>query len=443
MNIKRDIERIRRRLAVTLMLLGMIASPAGVWARIQGVTGVQGPKGPVFHLTAGSFHITTPDGHSLLMWGYGIAGSKTQYPGPTLIVNEGDQVTVTLTNQGLPMPVSILFPGQHRVVATGGSTGQITRESTGPNDTVTYTFVASHPGTYTYYSGTRPGLQVEMGLVGALIVRPKAGADHAYNDPATRFDREYLLLLTEVDQAVHTQVELGHLDQINNTLTHSTLWFINGRNGPDTLYDDNVGWMPHQPYGALVRMHPGEKVLMRVIGGGRELHPFHTHGNNFTLIARDGRELSSGPGQGIDLAVSDYTLQVQPGATYDAIFEWTGEKLGWDIYGTTAGGRPHTCVDNDGDGFDETTHEYCPDHEKPIPVILPENQQLTFGPFYSGSPFLGVLGNLPPGEGGMNLYGGMYFMWHSHSERELTNDNIYPGGMLTMLIVEHPSVPIP
>ena len=35
------------------------------------------------------------------------------------------------------------------------------------------------------------------------------------------------------------------------------------------------------------------------------------------------------------------------------------------------------------------THEYCADHDKPLPVVLPEALALTNGPFYSGSPFLG------------------------------------------------------
>ena len=33
-------------------------------------------------------------------------------------------------------------------------------------------------------------------------------------------------------------------------------------------------------------------------------------------------------------------------------------------------------------------------------------------------------------------------MWHSHTERELTNYYIYPGGMLTMMIIESYNVPI-
>jgi hypothetical protein len=112
--------------------------------------------------------------------------------------------------------------------------------------------------------------------------------------------------------------------------------------------------------------------------------------------------------------------------------------MGWDMYGTVEM-NPHTCDFGNGD-FDSTTHEYCPDHDKPIPVELPGLTELTFSPFYSGSPYLGGGAFLPPGEGGFNQNGGYYYMWHSHSEKELTNDDIFPGGMLTFLIIEPPSV---
>ena len=67
---------------------------------------------------------------------------------------------------------------------------------------------------------------------------------------------------------------------------------------------------------------------------------------------------------------------------------------------------------------------------------------LTFGGFYSGSPYLGALGSLPPGEGGLNPDAGFSYMWHSHTERELVNNDVFPGGMMTMLIIEAPWVVI-
>jgi FtsP/CotA-like multicopper oxidase with cupredoxin domain len=398
---------------------------------------IQGITGPTFNLTASAGHIYTGDGDSVYMWGYGITGGRMQYTGPTLIVNQGDLVTVTLTNQ-LSVRTSIVFPGQ-AVTALGGMPGLMTREAP-VSGAVTYTFTASEPGTYVYYSGTQSDLQVEMGLVGALIVRP-ASASQAYNDPDTAFDHEYLFLATEIDPSIHKLVENGQMDQVDMSSRWPVLWFFNGRNLPDTMAAAFVPWLPSQPYNCMPMTHPGETVLMRIIGGGLDLHPLHTHGNNHTIIARDGRLLKSNGSAYLDLALSDFTTSIIPGETVDALWEWTGTKLGWDIYGHD-GTEPGICVNPDTNGFDPVTHEYCPDHGKPIPVILPDVEEMTFGPHYSGSPYLGGADFLPPGEGGFNPYAGIFFMWHSHNEKELTNNDIFVGGMATMAVVLPPGAPI-
>lgn len=445
----------------TLLRLGhaLVAALAlgagGASAVVDGITG------PAFNLTAKADYITAGDGASLLAWGYapddahpGHFQGVMQYPGPTLIVNEGDVVTVNLRN-ALPMPASMVFPGQSGVTTScddtipSGTPGLLTCEAPadGAATMVTYTFTASHPGTYLYHSGTRPDLQVEMGLVGALIVRP-AGFNEtsnrtAYGDAGSAYDHEYLFLLTEMDFQVHEQVAINMLSGappetgVDTADFSSEYWFINGRAAPDTMMAAGTGtpWMPTQPYNAMPRMFPGDRLLMRVIGGGRDLHPLHHHGNNTWTIARDGRLLESVPGSGNpDLAVSDFTLKVVPGSTYDAIFEWTGKGLGWDIYGTVAL-NPHDCT-ADMNGFDVTTKEWCDDHDKPLPVALPNQQDLAFGGFWSGSPYLGAAGALPPGEGGLNANAGYFHMWHSHTEKEITNNDIFPGGMMTMVIIE-------
>lgn len=420
-------------------LLGMSASllllaANTAWAAIDGVSG------PVFNLTAKADYISTGDGGSIYSWGYANGNGTMQYPGPTLIVNQGDTVTINLSNQ-LPAPVSIVLPGQQGVIASGGSAGILTQEAAaitgGVPGTVSYTFTATQPGTYMYHSGTQPALQVEMGLVGALIVRPVATdpLHQAYGHTGARFDHEYLFLLTEMDPVVHTQVEAqvaaGAAINVDTSTYHPVLWFMNGRNAPDTMLAAGVPWLPTQPYNCLPRMHPGEKLLMRVVNAGRDLHPLHTHGNNFTLLARDGRMLESAPGMGPDLATSDFTLRAVPGQTYDAIFEWTGKNLGWDIYGHTSATDPLA------------PNEYAADHGKPIPVILPNLQDLTFGAHYSGSPFLGSFSSLPPGGAMINANAGYFHMWHSHNELEIVNNDIFPGGMMTMLIIEPAGTPIP
>jgi len=75
-------------------------------------------------------------------------------------------------------------------------------------------------------------------------------------------------------------------------------------------------------------------------------------------------------------------------------------------------------------------------------VTLPTRDSLTYGPFYSGSPFLGGGGALPPGDPGLNANGGFFYMWHSHTEKELTTNDIWPGGLVSFMIVEPPWVPI-
>jgi len=436
--------RSRRVAVMAVPVLALLALAPSVSAMVPET------PGPPFNFTARAGHISTADGGSLLMWGYANGDGIMQYPGPNIVVTQGDLVTVVLTNQ-LPVPTSIVFPGQVEVAASGGTAGLLTQEAA-PGETVTYTFTAAEAGTYHYHSGTRPDLQIEMGLVGAIVVRPQGamGMHMAYPHMGAAFDREYLFLFTEIDPRIHDLVECGQMDEVDNADYFPVYWFINGRNAPDTMADNFAPWLPSQPYACMPMMHPGDRMLMRIISAGRDLHSFHTHGNNFTIIARDGRLLESAPGLGPDLAESNFTISVTPGGTADAIFTWTGEKLGWDIYGhqqdidnEPLGDFPGPGdIDHNNDGiFDNVPmedHEYAPDHGKPFPVVLPDVKDLTFGGMYSGSPFLGAMGFLPPGEGGMNPHAGFMYMWHSHLEKEMTNNDIFPGGLMTMpLVVPH------
>lgn len=453
-----------------LLLAGLTGiSPTG--AQAAATTLIPGATGTTFNLVAMADSISTSDGDSMFMWGYALGSGRMQYPGPTLIVNQGAAITVTLQNQ-LPVPVSIVFPGQS-VTATGGTPGTLTQEVpaaptpgvTGPT-TVTYTFTPLQPGTYIYYSGTRSDLEVEMGLVGTIIVRPagfSAAAPQAYADAATSgFTREYLFVLTEADPVIHQKVGLANnniniINLVDMTSRHATDWFENGRNFPDTMADQNVAWLPTQPYNAMPLMHPGEKVLIRMVSAGVDLHPFHTHGQNHVIIARDGMLLKTAASSFENLGVSDYTTTSIPGDTVDAIWgPWYGSRLGWDVYGT-ADVNPHTCSGSAvvGPGgptsanFDPVTHEYCPDHYKAIPVALPCESCITYGPFsmYGGTPFLGVPADKTPQNPGtlpaLNTVGGISFMWHSHAERELTTNDIFIGGMATMSMVVPLSTNIP
>ncbi|MFS2215008.1 multicopper oxidase domain-containing protein [Telluria sp. Tellsp104] len=447
-----------RGLLYALAMVLLAAPAASVQAKIDGLMGAgagtaDSPR--TFNFVAAEATLVTGDGNTIYAWGYADAATGiTQYPGPTMIVQQGDTVRINLVNK-LPLdgqPVSLVFPGQMNVTAACPSPagacadGLLTKEA-GRDGSVSYTFVAGQPGTYLYHSGSNPSLQVEMGLLGALIVRPagfdpaSAATRKAYNQGGTEFDREFLLLLTDMDAALHDRVA----DQVRNhqpvavdtSTFYATMWFINGRNAPDTLLAAGVPWLPNQPYNAAPIMHPGDRVLVRELNAGRDLHPFHHHGAHMQPLARDGRVLESAPGAGPDLASPDFTIRSIPGQTTDLIFEWTGKGIGWDIYGTTNG---HTCVP-DATGF-SPTREWCADHGKPFPVILPNQQDVAYGEYYSGSPFLGNFGVLPQGHPGLSENAGYFHIWHSHNEKEITTNNVFPGGMKTFLIIEAPGVAI-
>ena len=45
-------------------------------------------------------------------------------------------------------------------------------------------------------------------------------------------------------------------------------------------------------------------------------------------------------------------------------------------------------------------------------------------------PPFGTVANSPADEAGFA------YMWHSHNEREITTNNIFPGGMMMMMMVD-------
>jgi Multicopper oxidase len=561
-----------------LSLLTMAASlvlTAAAQAAAPGILGsapgtTTGPA--TFNLTAQPGNLNQPDGNAVYSWGYGCTVAPAGYapaaitnascgtthmqvPGPTLIVTEGQKVTVVLTNK-LPAAAgntSILFPG-FAVTPSGGAQGLLTQEAQ-PGSTVTYTFTATSPGTRAYYSGTQSDLQVEMGLYGAIIVLPSAVptacttglhasnlvaestwgeadfrlAPAAYDHPGTCYDREYLFQFAEMDANIHRQAfaqvtaktaciagTSGCSLEVPTEPYHPSYFLINGRSMPDDMDPNYGGEYPNQPYNGNPHMHPGELTLIRVIGQGRWEHPFHEHANHVRILARDGNLILSPDGKSL-AGMLMFTTDTFPGQAFDGIFYFTGRGLNWDMYGHNPGSTDALAklpCTPDANGYNTVGtvanpapkalnyYEWCQDHNKPLesnpvgdmsaggPMTLPSPNIFANGAWYSGSPYLGpdatlrsdstlrnalttpalstitnpattlnsasagcVTGqigatvgpsatpncsNLQPSNVSANPANerGWAYMWHSHNEREITTNNVFPGGMFMMMLVD-------
>jgi FtsP/CotA-like multicopper oxidase with cupredoxin domain len=512
----RKMKRVKKQFLLALMLTAALLLAPVAYAAAPGITG------PTFNLTAQPAFLSQPDGSLVYSWGYGCNGAPSGYapaaittrfcstmqvPGPTLIVTEGQTVTVNLTNN-LPTAAgntSILFPG-FSATASGGVAGLLTQEAI-PGGSVSYTFTASSPGTRAYYSGTQGDLQVEMGLYGVIIVLPStipaactsgihssnaaAQTAHgeanyrlaaaAYNHAGACYDREYLFQFSEMDPRIHRQAEEqviaktgcaagapGCSLEVATEPYVPAYFMVNGRSMPDLMDPNYAQEYPHQPYNGNPHLHPGELVLLRIVGQGRWQHPFHEHGNHVRVLGRDGNLILSATDPNSLAGPLLFTTTTTPGLAIDGIFYWTGKGLNWDAYGhnTDPAKLGHATCTPDANGYNTgdpaaiNYFEWCQDHNKPMqahpfgavagggPVTLPDPNIFANGAWFGGSPYLGPdatvravgsTGTTPPSGTVANSptdEAGFAFMWHSHNEREITTNNIFPGGMMMMMLVD-------
>lgn len=205
--------------------------------------------------------VTLPDGGTAPIWGFANRlPDPASFPGPTLIVNQGDIVNVVLHNEIPGENISLAFTGQELYPdLTGIATGE----------TMTYTFTAVSPGTFKYEAGLTPNgaRQVAMGLGGALIVRP-ATPNQAYDVAASAYNDEALLVFNELDPAFNADP-----NGFNMTDYTPAYWFINGKAYSQT---------------EKILTAPGNNVLLRSVNLGLQEHSLGVLGMHQTMLAVDG-----------------------------------------------------------------------------------------------------------------------------------------------------------
>lgn len=189
-------------------------------------------------------------------------------PGPEIRVTEGDKLRFNVKNE-LPESSSIHWHGLHTPNKMDG-VPFVTQPPIKPGESFTYEFIAKPSGSHMYHSHHNAADQVTRGLLGGFIVEPQDKS----KEPA--YDSDYTLILNDY----------------NVGLT------LNGKSFPAT--------------GAIIAKR-GEKVRIRFMNEGLQIHPMHLHGYYMTVTHKDGFPLPA--------PYKADVLNIAPGERYDVIVE--------------------------------------------------------------------------------------------------------------------------
>ncbi|MBI5191638.1 MAG: multicopper oxidase domain-containing protein [Nitrospirae bacterium] len=317
------------------------------------------------HITGGDGFAKMADGKDLYVFGFGDAtgvpdgevmmtnmlGANT--PAPTIVVKEGQEVYLTLSNVGMANRPDLF--DAHSVHWHGFPNASVYYDGV-PDASVAinmgaslwYYYKAMDPGTYMYHCHVEVVEHMEMGMVGNLFVTPlqdgtafddptdsvvKNFTKFAYNDGdgTTGYDVDKLIQLGDFDSRFHDasiSVQPLPFDTLDGDYH-----LINGRGYPDTINPDpivNVDGNPYQPEDSLVTVTQGQRVLLRVSNlSATEYHTLRSLGIPMKVIGRDARILrTGGDPAGTDLYYYTSSVTLGGGQSYDVLLDTTGVAPG-------------------------------------------------------------------------------------------------------------------
>jgi FtsP/CotA-like multicopper oxidase with cupredoxin domain len=321
------------------------------------------PNVQCMHITGGDGFATMADGRVQYMFGFSDVTGTPQanvmaagtlaahWPAPTIAVDEGKQLYLTLTNVGMLIrpdlfdPHTVHFHGfpQSSTVFDGLPESGI---SIMQGASLTYYYKLVEPGTFMYHCHVEATEHMQMGMLGNLYVRPAqngtplgtcaGGAPctrFAYNDAdgSTGYDVEYAVQLGGFDPDFH--------DASWNVqpLPFAMMWdrypMINGRGFPDTVNPNPLpapaenGGIQSQNMSSLVTATAGQKVLLRLSNLNiTVIHTLISPGIPMRVVAFDGRELMAADGSKLHYTTNSVTMG--GGMSADVILDTTGVPVG-------------------------------------------------------------------------------------------------------------------
>jgi hypothetical protein len=237
-----------------------------------------------------------------------VARDILRAPSPTIRIEQGDQVRITLENTHYLSHTIHLHGVDHPFLDADGEGNDgvpVTSElPVEPGMARTYELQPRQTGTMFYHCHVQVQAHVMMGLQGMFVVeenRPdnwlqtlNVGAGHVrFPSQSTRdrYQDEYDLHFTDLDSALNNRIQQTNDAQeverlvnrdYNITDSSSDYFLLNGRSFPLTFQE------------SLIVTEPDRLVKLRVLNGGSVGLALHTHGHKPTATHYDGVALGSG-----------------------------------------------------------------------------------------------------------------------------------------------------
>lgn len=256
-----------------------------------------------------------------------------QVPGPLIHVQEGDDVTVHVTNN-TSLTHTIHWHGIYQRNNNWRNDGVpgVTQKAIEPGETFTYRWKADKVGSLWYHCHVNVAEHVGLrGMWGPLVVEPKKKSKLE-----KRVTREAIIMLSSWDSNYADKPGQG-----GGPLDTPNFFSMNGRSFPYT-----------QP----IRVKEGDVLRIRFYGAGSEFHSMHLHGHDMLVTHKDGTPLPH--------PYYADTVPIGPGERYDVIVEMNNPGL-WmmhdhvDPHVTNNGqdhGGPMTVIEYEGIETDDWYH---------------------------------------------------------------------------------------
>lgn len=345
------------------------------------------PDARCMHITAGDGFINMADGNLQYIFGFsnvtgvaplmvmdeGMLGAN--FAAPTIVVDEGDEFYLSLTNVGMLNRPDLFDPHSvhwHGFPNASSVFDGVPEASIAINmgSTFTYYYNVVEPGTFMWHCHVEATEHMQMGMLGNIYVRPAqnrrphgthlgthlhsnpdwnadrnlddplAGDKYVYNDGdgSTRYDVELPLQIHSFDPNFH-----------DASMTVQTLPFalmkdyyamFNGRGYPDTVNPAEIGANEEngmrnvQKTPSLVTATRGQKILLRISNiSVTEFFTVTALGLPMRVVGT-GAHIMRGP-SGADYSFVTNSVTLGGGETADVIIDTAGVSAGTYFVYTT------------------------------------------------------------------------------------------------------------